>query len=68
MDSRLVPANETVGWKGAEPKCNAPNLVDGAVMTVKDSCATIFSSLFHVNGNRSRGFSMRWAPAPERDF
>ena len=51
MDSRLVPANETVGWKGAEPKCNAPNLVEGSVMTVKDSCATIFSS---PDGSRMR--------------
>ena len=45
MDSRLVPANETVGWKGAEPKCNAPNLVEGSVMTLKTVAQPFFLHL-----------------------
>ena len=66
MDKRLLPANERVGWAGAKPMCDAPNLVKGTVKVVTDSFVNILSS---PNGVRIRQllYGSRFRVLEEKD-
>jgi hypothetical protein len=66
MDKRLLPANERVGWVGAKPRCDVPNLVKGTVKVVTDSFVNILSS---PNGVRIRQllYGSRFRVLEEKD-